>query len=108
MAVKKKTPKKKIQKSTKKIIKKSTKKTDKKTSKKMSWARSQKMIDDVLVKISPSLQGKINHLVAVLENSREGKLGDLSFLGGKILLRAQEVSRGLKALKDRKTSKKKS
>ena len=60
------------------------------------------MIDDVLVKISPTLQGKINHLVAVLENSREGKLGDLSFLGGKILLRAQEVSRGLKELRNRK------
>ena len=66
------------------------------------WARSQKMIDDVLVKISPALQIRINHLVAVLENSREGKLGDLRFLGGKILLRAQEVSRSLKELRHRK------
>ncbi len=83
-------------------IKKKVKKTSKKKTTKKRWARSQKMIDDVLVKISPTLQGKINHLVAVLENSREGKLGDLSFLGGKILLRAQEVSRGLKALRNRK------
>jgi hypothetical protein len=60
------------------------------------------MIDEMLVKISPALQGKIDHLVAVLENSREGKLGDLSFLAGKILLRAQDVSRGLKAMRKRK------
>ncbi len=86
----------------KKVAKKIVKKTAKKKTTKKRWARSQKMIDDVLVKISPTLQGKINHLVAVLENSREGKLGDLSFLGGKILLRAQEVSRGLKALRNRK------
>ncbi len=84
------------------IKKKIVKKTSKKKTPSKRWARSQKMIDDVLVKISPSLQGKINHLVSVLENSREGKLGDLRFLGGKILLRAQEVSRGLKDLRHRK------
>ena len=84
------------------VKKKTAKKTAKKKKTTKRWARSQKMIDDVLVKISPSLQGKINHLVSVLENSREGKLGDLRFLGGKILLRAQEVSRGLKDLRHRK------
>ena len=84
------------------VKKKSSKKVAKKKTAGKRWARSQKMIDDVLVKISPTLQGKINHLVSVLENSREGKLGDLRFLGGKILLRAQEVSRGLKDLRHRK------
>ncbi len=83
-----------------------TKATKKKKPSK-AWARSQKMIDEILVKISPSLQGKINNLVEALENSREGKLGDLSFLGGKILLRAQEVSRGLRALQSRKKNAKK-
>lgn len=86
----------------KKTSKKVTKKVSKKKTTKKRWARSQQVIDDVLVKISPTLQGKINHLVSVLENSREGKLGDLRFLGGKILLRAQEVSRGLKDLRHRK------
>ena len=100
MAVKKKNIKKVIK---SKVIKKISKK--KKSSKR--WARSQKMIDEILVKINPSLQGKINNLVAVLENSREGKLGDLRFLGGKILLRAQEVSRGLKSLRRRKKNVKK-
>ena len=89
------------------IKKKTAKKTTVKKKSSKVWARSQKMIDDVLVKISPTLQGKINNLVAVLENSREGKLGDLSFLGGKILLRAQEVSRGLKAIRNRRKNKSK-
>lgn len=82
--------------------KKTTKKASKKATKKSVYKRSQKMIDEMLVKISPTLQEKINNLVHVLENSREGKLGDLSFLAGKILLRAQEISKSLKAIPRKK------
>jgi hypothetical protein len=93
MAVKKKTAVKKIRSTVKKRI--------------YAYSeRSQKMIDEMLVKINPALQEKINNLVSVLENSREGKLGDLSFLAGKILFRAQEISKNLKIL--RKTTKKSS
>lgn len=91
---------------------KKTKKTQKKTTKAKTKKRasvksssSQQKIDEMLVRISPALQEKINQLVSALGSSKEGKLGDLSFLAGKILFRAQEISRGLKALRKAKTKK---
>lgn len=60
---------------------------------------SKKLVDQVLVKMSPQLQEKIDHLIKTLEHSKRGPLGDLSFMAGKILIRAQEVSRSLQAEK---------
>ena len=67
--------------------------------KRLSFARSQKMIDDVLTTISPALQEKVNKNI--------GKIGDLTFLAGKILNRAQQISENLKYLRQRRQSKKK-
>lgn len=83
----------------------SKKTTKKKTSPKIKKRPSSthQVIDDMLVKISPTLQSKINQLMGVLENSKEGRLGDLTFLAGKILQRAQDVSKSLKSLRKRKS-----
>ena len=94
----KKTPKKT---SAKTSVKASAKKTSaKKTSSKSSIVKtSKKIVDQMLVKISPALQEKIDHLIVTLESSKAQKVGDLSLLASKILLRAQEVSRSLRTKK---------
>lgn len=77
---------------------------EKRTSKLSAFKRSsKKFVDKVLVKVSPQLQSKIDHLIQTLESSREGQLGDLSLLAGKILVRAQEVSRSLRGVKKKKS-----
>jgi len=68
---------------------------------------SKKLVDQVLVKMSPQLQDKIDHLIKTLEHSKRGPLADLSFMAGKILIRAQEVSRSLQAEKKAKGTTKK-
>lgn len=55
-----------------------------------------KVADQVLARVSPQLQSKVDGLIKRLESSREGKLGDLTLLAGKILERAQVISKSLK------------
>lgn len=78
------------------------KKTSKKTSLKAATKRVKKKVDDVLVRISPGLQAKVDRLIGTLDNSRQGLTGDLSFLASQILVRAQEISRGLRQIKPRR------
>jgi hypothetical protein len=66
---------------------------------------SKKIADKVLSAINPPLQQKIDQLIHTLETSREGRMGDLSLLAGKILIRAQEVSRSLRTFKKGKKTK---
>lgn len=63
---------------------------------------SKKVIDNVLVKIQPPLQDKIDQLIVTLEKGRDGTMSDLSVLAGKILLRAQEISKSLRTVKKKK------
>lgn len=93
--------------------KKNSKKASKKTSRKLS-AKSRKLVDDVLVKVSPQVQKRVDQLIETLQNTREARMGDLKWLGGQILLRSREVSEQLKKLKaasrgktSKKTSRKK-
>lgn len=94
-------------------VKKKASKRAKKTSSKKSAetltskvARtSKKMVDRVLVQISPQLQSKIDHLIETLETSKQTRVGDISLMASKILLRAQEISRHLRS-EPKKTSKK--
>lgn len=57
---------------------------------------SKKMVDRVLVQISPQLQEKIDTLIVTLENSKQARVGDISLMASKILLRAQEISKSLR------------
>lgn len=82
------------------------KKTSKKSSLKSATKRVKKKVDEVLVRISPSLQQKVDRLIGTLDNSRQGLVGDLSFLASQILVRAQEVSKGLRQVKPRRQVKK--
>lgn len=92
------------------------KKTSKKNSRKAGLTEqirrtSKKMVDKVLVQISPQLQEKIDHLIETLESSKNTRVGDLSLMASKILLRAQDISRSIhvapqKPAKTKKTSKK--
>ena len=61
----------------------------------------------MLVTITPQLQGKIDALIKTLENSREGGMNNLSLLAGKILVRAQDVSRSLRMSGSKKGAPKK-
>ncbi|MBX2986676.1 MAG: hypothetical protein KF802_02155 [Bdellovibrionaceae bacterium] len=82
---------------------KKRKKTSKKSPARTGWVKtSKKMVDQVLVRMNPQLQDKIDRLIVTLESSREGKMGDLSLLAGKILMRAQSISQGLRRLKSKK------
>lgn len=89
---------------------KSGAKTSAKTSAKAGLAgikkTSKKIVDKVLVTINPQLQGKIDALIKTLENSREGRMNNLSLLAGKILVRAQEVSRSLRTARSKGSRKK--
>ncbi len=92
----------------KKTSKKTARKTSAKTastSKKKSMSKVKNIVDRVLVKMNPQLQDKISQLTKTLEDSREARRGDLSLLAGKILIRAQEISRSLRGIK-KKGSKK--
>ena len=81
----------------KKAKKKSKKTAAKKTAKKSLPSKiSQKLIDEALVKISPSLIDNVNKNL--------GKIGDLTFLAGKIFYRAQEISQNLKDVRQRKAA----
>lgn len=82
------------------------KKTSKKTTLKSATTRVKKKVDDVLVRISPGLQQKVDRLIGTLDNSRQGLAGDLSFLASQILVRAQEISRGLRQMKPSRKVKK--
>lgn len=113
MAVKKKTSKKTSKKISEKISEKRVANRAAKSTKIVSpksvplqpvSARSAAKIDELLVKISPALQARVNHLVSMLENTREARLGDLTFLAGRILMRAQEISRGIKSLPKKRKS----
>lgn len=79
-----------------------TAKTKKSTKKKTTPKNSKALVDQVLVKLSPQLQQKIEKLIATLETSKEGKMGDLTFLASKILMRAQEISRGIRQSRKKK------
>lgn len=80
----------------------SKKKTSKKaTSKKNSaTGRSRQLVDDVLVKVSPQVQKRVDQLIDTLQNTKEARLGDLKWLGGQILLRSRDVSEQLKTLRE--------
>lgn len=67
---------------------------------------SKKIVDKVLVTINPQLQGKIDALIKTLESSREGRMNNLSLLAGKILVRAQEVSKSLRTARKKSPRKK--
>lgn len=83
-------------------------KTSKKTSKIAGIRKtSKKIVDKVLVTITPQLQGKIDALIKTLENSREGGINNLSLLAGKILVRAQDVSKSLRTSGPKKGTTKK-
>lgn len=90
MAIKKKTSKKTVRKTSKKAAG---------SSKKKSASKVKNIVDRVLVKMNPQLQDKIAQLTKTLEDSRDARRGDLSLLAGKILIRAQEISRSLRGLK---------
>ncbi len=80
------------------VKKKKAKRSVKKTAKKILNSKiSQKLIDEALVKISPNLLDNVNKNL--------GKIGDLTFLAGKILFRAQEISQNLKEVRNRKAQK---
>lgn len=66
---------------------------------------SKKIVDQVLAKIPPQLQNRIDYLIATLENSKDTKLHDLTLLASKILIRAQEVSKQLRTLQQNKIKK---
>lgn len=84
---------KKQKKSTKKSAKKSVGKAAKKI---LNSKLSQKLLDEALVKISPSLIDNVNKNL--------GKMGDLTFLAGKIFFRAQEISQNLKNVRAKKAA----
>lgn len=94
------------------VKKKAPRKTSKKTSAKASSGfgdslrrTSKKMVDKVLVQISPQLQDKIDHLIKTLESSKDTKVNDISLMASKILMRAQDISRNLR-MTQKKTGKK--
>lgn len=102
MAVKK-TSKKTAKKAARKPAAKKAAPTSKKAKSSASQGRldgirrtSKKLVDQMLVKVSPQLQDKIDNLIKTLESSRDGRIADLSLLAGKILIRAQNISHGLR------------
>jgi hypothetical protein len=66
---------------------------------------SLKFLDQVLIKVSPQLQQKIDYLINTLESSKKTHVNQLSLLAGKILVRAQEVSQSLRKNKPKKSEK---
>lgn len=94
-------------KASKKIAKKTSAKKAAPTGRLGSLKKSsKKLVDQVLVRMSPQLQSKVDQLIQNLEVSREGRMGDLSLLAGKILIRAQEISKSLRQMKKPSGSKK--
>lgn len=55
-------------------------------------------VDDVLVKVSPQVQKRVDTLIATLQDTREARMGDLKWLAGQILLRSREISAQLKSV----------
>lgn len=79
----------------------SKKKTSKKTtSKKTTTARPRQLVDDMLIKVTPQVQKRMDQLIDTLQNTKEARIGDLKWLGGQILLRSRDVSDQLKTLRE--------
>ena len=81
-----------------KTSKKSARTSIKKTSKKVA-EKSRQLVDDVMVKVSPAMQKRVDQLIETLQNTKEARIGDLKWLGGQILLRSKVVSDQLKAIR---------
>lgn len=89
-----------------------SRKTSKKTARKKGPSRksslgatrrglqnSRRLVDDVLVKVSPQVQKRVDQLIGTLNDTKEARMGDLKWLAGQILLRSREISQQLKMVK---------
>lgn len=73
--------------------------TKKSAAKKSTGFKSRQLVDEVLVKVSPQVQKRVDQLIDTLNNTKEARLGDLKWLAGQILLRSKEISSQLKNIK---------